>query len=146
MITNFEEQTAELTKDELWAANQLRMVLQKRTGKENAITTSEIISGFDQKLNYKLSDSRVRKIIHFLRVTWSVPMLMGTSQGYYIASTKEEFRTCCTSLKERATAIIVLHNEMIKQLEKCSLDSGKWIPSNSVQLKNQSPVQPSKKK
>jgi len=106
MINGFEEETAKLSEYELSLAKIMALAFQSRVGKENAITANQIVNSMTFK-GYKISESRVRKIIHFLVSTKQVNRLVATSKGYHIAQTDQEVEDHVQSLVQRAVSIIV---------------------------------------
>jgi len=105
MITNHEEETYELTYDELKLAKQLIPAFELRT-KENPIIASEIVRRVNLTMNlpFKFSDVRLRKIVNYYRVHSILPV-MSCSRGYYVSRDKEEIKTMMVSLQERANSI-----------------------------------------
>ena len=67
MIRNFEEETCNLSDDELKIAQAVMKGLKKYVGKSNAIAGSKICSGFHNNTKFKLQGVRLRKIINHLR-------------------------------------------------------------------------------
>lgn len=107
MITNFEEETKELTQSELEMSKIIAQCFNKNhVGKSNAITNREICSAmnnFDNNCN--MSDARLRKIINYIRRTKMCKNLIATSKGYYISVDKDEIDSYIKSLHERVSAI-----------------------------------------
>ena len=115
-INGFEEITYELTDYEI---NVLLPImergLRKRIGKENAITSNEIL---DKCVNagYKLNSARIRKLINYIRVNHVIPFLMDSSKGYYIEHDKVKMIEYIESLEKRAKSIINVSVSLRKQL------------------------------
>lgn len=133
MITNFETQTAPLNEKELEAANIIGHFLMKsHVGKNKVVTAKQIGEGMaktyerfriiDKNGDIKpyLTGERIRKIIFYLRTNDIVPLLLGTSNGYYVAdkSNPIEIRDCIRSLKERVAAQYMSINSLERQLKK----------------------------
>jgi len=102
MITNFEEFTYEITKDELdtvvpWLETELSFAV----GKEKAIPNWQLV----KDCPFKTSQPRIRKIVHALRVSGKIPFLLANSKGYYRSNSRAEISEYITSLKERAKSI-----------------------------------------
>ena len=118
MITNFEKQTYELN---AYEHNMLLPIiglgLSKKIGKENAVTNSAICKSLKEK-GYKITDTRLRKIVHYIRTQNLVPLLIATSKGYYIATHKDEVEAYILSLSERINSISSVKSALIKQLQK----------------------------
>tara|TARA_R110002051_G_scaffold161489_3_gene233049 strand:- start:304 stop:663 length:360 start_codon:yes stop_codon:yes gene_type:complete len=116
MITNFEPQTYELNQYELHTL--LPILIQgfsTKKGKEKAVTNKAICKAL--KLGgCKITDTRLRKVVHYIRVKNLVPLLIATSKGYYVATTKQEVETYIKSLSERINSISEVKNSLVKQL------------------------------
>lgn len=108
-IITFEEQTHELTEKELELLPYVVNILSETKGKHKTIK-NEILSimacgqhriekGLDKPL--KLYPARLRKIIHYIRVSNLIPVLCASSNGYYIGVTEDEIENFIQSLQER---------------------------------------------
>jgi hypothetical protein len=105
MINNFEDYTHELSDYELKTLVPIIVKgLLTKVGKENAITNNQIVPKLKGK-GYKVSSSRIRKIVHYIRVAGLIPCLIATSKGYYISNDKEEIKEYIDSLHQRADSI-----------------------------------------
>lgn len=105
MITGFEDITYELTEIEQQVLLPIiiRGLLLKN-GKENAVTNKSIVAGME-KLGYKVTDIRVRKIINYIRVKNLIPGLLASSKGYYISTDRDEVLKYIQSLRERNSQV-----------------------------------------
>jgi len=103
MITGFEQQTHELTREELELVPQFIKGLKTHYGKKNAVKSSDIIKGF-KKQGITITPPRVRKIINYIRVKRLVEGVCATSNGYYVAQTEMELQSYIKSLSERIQA------------------------------------------
>ena len=105
MLKGFEVQTEPLTEYE---ENELLPIIilgfTDKQGKEKAVTNSHICKRLKSQ-GYKIDSARLRKIINHIRVKNLVIGLMATSNGYYIADTKNELKDYIESLKGRENAI-----------------------------------------
>lgn len=122
MIPGFEDHTAPLNDYE---KNTLMPViikgLQKRIGKNNAITNAEMC----RKLNNhfylnspsykKITGARIRKIINHIRLYDKVSCLVSSSKGYYVSTDSNELNTYIKSLNKRATAILAVARAIDRQ-------------------------------
>ena len=116
MINGFEEQTVELTNDEIKTIVPIFIRgLNSHIGKQNAITNKEIILLIETKYQIKLKDSRVRKIIHYIRINRLVPKLCATSNGYYVAQSKKEHYEWIESIKQRLNSIQDIYNNALNE-------------------------------
>lgn len=118
MIINFEEHTHELRPYEIkYLLTRVVNGLSTKVGKEKIITNKEMLKILkDQGL--KITAPRLRKIINHIRVSGLVQNLISTSNGYYVATTKEEMENYIKSLKQRIGSITVVHDQMEYQLNK----------------------------
>ena len=105
MIKNFEEFTVELTPTEQRLIPMMVDRFKTKRGIKNIVTADAMIEGINQAFNIKLKDTRIRKIIQFIRVNNLVPGLIATSRGYYTAETTAEINEWIESLKAREFAI-----------------------------------------
>lgn len=104
MIKNFEDITQPLTEyEEKTLLPVFVKGLSSKVGKENSITNKQIVSAL--KVQYKVTDARVRKLISHIRVNGLVSGLIATSDGYYIATTEKELSEYEESLLSREAAI-----------------------------------------
>lgn len=118
MIIGFEEITATLSEKELALVPVFVERLSLKVGKENAVTSQQIITGFaNKKVNpVKIGGARIRKIINYIRMNNLVPRLMATSAGYYVTNDKEELRSYVESLKGRESAIRAIRHKIEQEL------------------------------
>lgn len=103
MITNFEEITFDLTRDELEMVPILVKSFRKRT-KANPVKEPEIVKAM-RAAGYKLTGARLRKLCNYIRVTSQIP-LIATSKGYYVSYLRKDIEDQVKSLKERANSIL----------------------------------------
>lgn len=108
MITNLEEITEELTKEEIQLLKPLIKGFSTH-GVNNPIKTKEIILGMNhytemKGLKIKMTGARLRKMVNFIRVNGLLPVI-GTSRGYYVSYNKAELAMAIDSLEERARSI-----------------------------------------
>lgn len=78
--------------------------LSRHEGKDNAITNKQIVDGL-KGTGYKCSDVTTRKIINHIRVHGLVPMLLASSNGYYVSHNRSEILEYLESLQGRENAI-----------------------------------------
>ena len=116
MITTFEPQTYELNEYEHnFLLPTITHGLSTKIGKEKAITNKAICKALKEQ-GYKISDTRLRKVVHYIRIKNFVPLLIATSKGYYVATEKQEVEIYIKSLSERINSINEVRNSLIKQL------------------------------
>jgi hypothetical protein len=89
--------------------------LSMKIGKERAIKNSEICAKM-RMAGYKIDNARLRKVINHIRVNALLPGVIATSEGYYIATTKEEMADYIASLESRESAIHEVSVALRKQM------------------------------
>ena len=105
-IEGFETFTHELTEKEIELAKYMASGFQRRVGKVNAISSTEIIKAMKLK-GHSISGPRVRKIVNFLVNTKMVhPWFIADESGYYIATNEMEVEKHVLSLVQRASSIV----------------------------------------
>ena len=62
--------------------------------------------------------SRIRKLIHIIRVSDTIPMLLAGAKGYYISDDREEIKTYIGSIEDRLRAIYQIRRALKRQLAK----------------------------
>jgi len=130
MIRNFEEYTHEMTPDEQnHIVPFLVHMLTLAINKEKAITNKKMVNAFNthyKRLYYqgqgekllKTSGPRIRKLIHIIRVSDTIPMLVASSKGYYISDDKDEIETYIGSIEDRIRSIYQIRRALKRQLNK----------------------------
>ena len=86
-----------------------------KIGKERAIKNSEICAKMRLQ-GYRIDNARLRKVINHIRVNALLPGVIATSEGYYIATTKEEMADYIASLESRESAIHEVSVALRKQM------------------------------
>lgn len=105
MIKNFEEFTIDLTPTEHRLIPMMVDRFKNKRGIAHIVTAETMISKINEAFGVKLKDTRIRKIIQYIRVNNLVPGLIATSRGYYTAETTAEINEWIESLKAREFAI-----------------------------------------
>jgi hypothetical protein len=105
MIKNFEEFTIELTPTEYRLIPMMVDRFNNKRGIIHIVTAETMIAKINEAFGIKLKDTRIRKIIQYIRVNNLVPGLIATSKGYYTAETTAEINEWIESLKAREFAI-----------------------------------------
>lgn len=113
MISGFEEITYELTDyEKVKLLPCLVAGFSQMVGKNKVFSNKQICDKLIS-VGYEINDARLRKLIHHIRTKNLVPGLIGTSKGYYKATTKAELEEYLISLRERKRSI----EEIITALE-----------------------------
>lgn len=136
MITLFEDITYELTEYEL---NTLVPIVVKglsnKKGKENAITNKSICEKL-KSAGYKVSEPRLRKVIHHIRVEQLIVGLCCNSKGYYVTDSLEELGRYVESLAQRIRSQQAIHNSMKKCMEKIELLNRAFDFEDNINIEN----------
>ena len=90
-------------------------MLQGRRGYSRRITNKQLRDQLEECEIY-IGDAQVRDIIHSIRVSGEIPMLISNSRGYYIASTMQEIKQYVLSLRKRETAIHTIRMALTRQM------------------------------
>ena len=114
MITGFESQTSELSREEIEISKVIIRGLERRIGKENAVSSNEMMKGL-ARMGIDIAGSRVRKIINYIRNTNAIPGLAANSNGYYCVKNIEELDEYIKSLQERIDAQLYVLESLKKQ-------------------------------
>lgn len=105
MLQGFEKQTAPLNDYERDTLLPLIVRgLKTKIGEGMVIASSTIIRKM-KAAGYKLDGPRLRKIINHIRNNDIIPGLVSNSNGYYVATTVNDYDDCISSLQGRVNAI-----------------------------------------
>lgn len=116
MIHGFEIQTQPLSPyEETVLTPIIARGLANKIGKIRAITNKEICTAM-KRAGYKIDNARLRKIINYIRVNGLVANIIATSDGYYIAESREELVEYLKSLEHREGAIHAVRVSLAKQM------------------------------
>lgn len=117
MVTNFENITYDLTKQELDLVPIIVSGMQRYMGNEHAIKGPKIVEGLKiSNPKSKCTEARLRKIVNYIRAKGIAP-IMATSKGYYWSTNKDEIKKQIQSLNERANGILAAANGLKSFLE-----------------------------
>lgn len=117
MLSGFELITADLNeyeKDVLLPV--MAKCLERKHGKEKAITNRVMCEKMAES-GYDIGETRVRKIINYIRVMDLVPCLVATAKGYYVSEDEREIKKYIGSLKDRAAAILAVADSLERQMD-----------------------------
>ena len=102
MITNFEEITSNLTKDEKQLISAVKSKFKKHSIK-NPIKSVDMVKFINKTESVKITGVRLRKICNFLRSNGFT--LIATSKGYFYSKDKKIIEKQIQSLLERSDSI-----------------------------------------
>jgi hypothetical protein len=85
-------------------------------GKTNTIKNADIANLIKKKFDKNILESRVRKVVQFLR-TNGLPNLIATSNGYFYSDDVAEIESWIVSLKQREAAIREIREKAERQVE-----------------------------
>lgn len=78
--------------------------LKNKNGRENAVTSTQIVTAL-RGHNMKINERNVCRIVNHIRMNDLIVGLMGSSAGYYIMSSEQEFINYENSLLSREAAL-----------------------------------------
>lgn len=116
MLKNFEKITVELTSQELEYVEFLGQWFMANKGKRNTVKNLDIAKLIKNRFEKKIADSRVRKVVQFLR-TNGLPSLIATSNGYFYSDDVAEIEAWIVSLRQREAAIREIREKAERQVE-----------------------------
>ena len=136
MITLFEEITYELTDYEIDTLVPVVVKgLKNKIGKENAIT-NRVICDKLKSANYKISEPRLRKIIHHIRIEQLIVGLCCNSKGYYVTDSLEELGRYVESLAQRIRSQQAIYKSMKRDMDKISLLDRTFEFDDKIKINN----------
>lgn len=119
MIKGFEDVTAKISANEKEVYLPLVVeVLSHRVGCQKASTNKMIREYLHLEDSVIITETKMRKIISYIRQNHLVPCLIATNRGYYVAEEKQEMDDYLKSLQGRIDAIYA----SMKALEKQSTE------------------------
>ena len=114
MIRNFYQETDILSDfEEGTILPAIVDILEQCKGKSNALTNKKIIIKYGAS-GY-IMESRVRKVINYIRNNGLIPCLIACNKGYYIATDAKEITDYEESLRGRESAIRKIRLSIHKQ-------------------------------
>ena len=116
MLKKFETITHELNQFELECVEYLGQWFMANKGKQHTLKNADIAMMAEKRFGKKLIDSRVRKIVQFLR-TNGLPNLIATSNGYFYTEELKDIENWIISLKQREAAIRTIREKAERHLE-----------------------------
>ena len=118
MLKGFEEYTGPLNDYErLTVLPRTASILAFCVGPEKAVTNRELRERLEGRFNIKVSDPRVRAIINEIRTSDTVPYLVASSKGYYVATSVEEVEDYARTLDSRIREMTRVRDALLSQVE-----------------------------
>lgn len=114
MLKNFEDETCNLSEEELQIAQSVMKGLKKYVGKPNAKSGTTICSAYTMHTKFKLQGVRLRKIINHLRNKGEP--ICSSSKGYFYPANKQELQDTITSIAQRIDSQLQVLNQLKKHL------------------------------
>lgn len=117
MIRLFEDETSALTqyeKEELLPV--MVRCLKRHIGKKAAISNAKICENLELH-DYFTKETRVRKLINYIRNNNLVTCLIASGKGYYVSFDKDEIKVYIKSLEDRIEAITEVKDSLQAQLD-----------------------------
>ena len=99
MINGFENETHDLTSEELQLVPLIMQGMATKVGRQKAVKSSYIIEKLKER-NIRLQPSRLRKIINHIRVNSLQPIIAG-KQGYYLPENENDLLESIESLSQK---------------------------------------------
>ena len=119
MIKGFEDVTAKISANEKEVYLPLVVeVLSHRVGCKKAATNKMIREYLHLEDSVIITETKMRKIISYIRQNHLVPCLIATNRGYYVAEEKQEMDDYLKSLQGRIDAIYASMKALEKQSEE----------------------------
>lgn len=115
MIKGFEDETAPLSDYEQSLVPLFIQGFASKVGKKNAITNKEICKKM-KSVGHDINDTRVRKIINYIRNNNLVSVLLASSKGYWVSKDKKEIKDWIDSMEGRISSMAVVKNAVKQQL------------------------------
>lgn len=141
MITLFEDITYELTDYETETLLPLVVKgLKNKKGKENSITNKVICQKL-KEAGYKISEPRLRKIIHHIRVEQLIVGLCCNSKGYYVTDSLEELGRYVESLAQRIRSQQAIHDSMKSCMDKIRILDLAFDFKDNINIENHDKAQ-----
>lgn len=107
MVIGFENQTAHLSEEELSIVPVLAKKLAQRIGSGSAMK-NEDCRVYLAMQNFFTTESRIRKMINYIRIHGLCRNLIATSKGYFVAENELQLQEYIHSLKQRAASILLV--------------------------------------
>jgi spore coat protein CotF len=103
-VNGFRHETEVLNPEEIKCAHIIAAGLEQMIGVKNAVTNKKMVAALEKR-GYKVASSRIRAIIHYIRVHRLVTYLVANSNGYYRELNEDERKKYVQSLEQRINSI-----------------------------------------
>jgi len=111
MIVTFEDFTPELDPAQIKVAYQIGGLIKKKyRGALNAVSSTTIIKGYRENLNYTISPPLLRQMINFARHEGC--LICANGKGYFYPNNREEFELYQKSLLQRIGSQVQMLNAL----------------------------------
>ena len=117
MLKGFEEYTGPLNDYEYHIVlPALASLLRQCVGEANARTNAQLRASLEYG-TIKVSDPRLRAVINEIRTSDTVPYLVASSKGYYVATSVEEVEDYARTLDSRIREMTRVRDALLSQVE-----------------------------
>jgi len=118
MVKGFEDYTGPLNTFEVSAVlPRVAELLALCKGPEKAVTNKQLREVLASRWNITVTDPRVRAVINEIRTTDTVPYLVASSKGYYVATSVEEVEDYARSLDSRIREMTRVRDALLSQVD-----------------------------
>ncbi len=107
---------SDLTEFELKYVPEFISALEKRQGKNNAITETQIVQSYVKK-NVQLTEIQVIRIINHIRLKNMLALLVNDESGYYVALNRSEIEDCMEFIRKSENYLWLVRNSLKQQLQ-----------------------------
>lgn len=105
-----------LTEFELKLVPEFISAMEKRQGKNNAITEVQIVQSYVKK-NVQLTEFQVIRIINHIRVQNLLALLVNDESGYYVALNRSEIENSMEFIRKSENQLWLVRNALKQQLQ-----------------------------
>ena len=117
MIEGFYNETKPLTEYEEYTLLPVMVkCLSRHKGEEQAVTNNQMCDALENT-GYDVCETRIRKLINYIRINGEVDCLIANSKGYFVAESPSEVKSHIRSLLGREEAIKEVRMALEEQLK-----------------------------
>ena len=121
MLYGFDEETKNLTDEEIVYARTAYRVMMEAFKQEQSITNSGIAVAIKMEHDVDVTPARIRKMVSWMHKSRHLSHLVASSKGYGWAKTDDELREYAKSLLGRIKSIQGRYNAVLKTLNQKQL-------------------------